>query len=102
MRTSNAAGFGRTAEKLSAALDALEATTEHLLGALARGEQVEALSGATPYLRLFGLAASGAYLARAALAGGEEARVVLCRFFAENLIDETSALKDRVVDGPTA
>jgi len=43
------------------------------------------------------------YLAKGALAntgdGGAEKRVALCRFMAENLLAETSALKDRVVSG---
>ena len=59
----------------------------------------DALAGATPYLRLFALAAGGAYLARGALAGGEPARTALLRFFAENLIGECAALRDRVENG---
>ncbi|RUW43967.1 acyl-CoA dehydrogenase C-terminal domain-containing protein, partial [Mesorhizobium sp. M8A.F.Ca.ET.021.01.1.1] len=55
------------------------------------------LAGATPYLRLISLAAGGAYLARGALA--DQGRIALCRFFAENLIGEAGALKDRVIDG---
>ena len=99
LRNSNAEGFGRTAEKVSAALDDLQAATDHMLAALAAGRTDEALAGATPYLRLFSLAAGGAYHIRGALAGQDKARVSLARFFAENLVDEAAALKNRVVEG---
>ncbi len=64
---------------------------------LSAGETDKALAGATPYLRLFALAAGGAYLARAALADGSARRIALCRFFAENLAGETGALRDQVM-----
>ncbi|MBW7947591.1 MAG: acyl-CoA dehydrogenase C-terminal domain-containing protein, partial [Sphingomonadaceae bacterium] len=99
LRNSNAEGFGRAADKVSAALDDLRAATDHLLAALGDGRTGEALAGATPYLRLFSLAAGGAYLIRGALAGEDKARVALARFFAENLIDETAALRNRVIEG---
>ncbi len=99
LRNSNAEGFGRTAEKVSAALDDLQSATDYLLAALGSGRTEEALAGATPYLRLFSLAAGGAYHIRGALAGQDKAHVALARFFAENLIDEAAALKNRVVDG---
>jgi acyl-CoA dehydrogenase len=99
LRKSNVEGFGRTAEKCEAALDALEEATLYLQAASADGRQQEALAGATPYLRLFGLAAGGAYLVRGALAGEDRARIALARFFAENLVDEATALKLRVVEG---
>jgi acyl-CoA dehydrogenase len=99
LRTSNADGFGRTAEKCAAALGALEEATDFLMKAQADGRTEEALAGATPYLRLFALAAGGAYLVRGALAGRDASRIALARFFAENLIDEAAALKQRVVEG---
>ncbi|WP_421929121.1 acyl-CoA dehydrogenase [Neoaquamicrobium sediminum] len=99
LRKSNADGFGATAERCDAALDDLAEATDFLQRALADGRQEEALAGATPYLRLFALAAGGAYLVRGALAGEDKARVVLARFFAENLVDEASALKRRVIAG---
>ena len=46
----------------------VQETSEHLLGLLRAGKTAEALAGAAPYLRQFGLAAGGAYLAKAALA----------------------------------
>jgi acyl-CoA dehydrogenase len=99
LRKSNAEGFGATAERCDAALADLAEATDFLQRALADGRQEEALAGATPYLRLFALAAGGAYLVRGALAGEDKARVALARFFAENLVDEASALKRRVIDG---
>ncbi|MBX9464475.1 MAG: acyl-CoA dehydrogenase [Aquamicrobium sp.] len=99
LRKSNADGFGATAERCDAALNDLAEATDFLQRALADGRQEEALAGATPYLRLFALAAGGGYLVRGALAGEDNARVALARFFAENLVDEASALKWRVIAG---
>ena len=99
LRKSNLDGLGQSAVKLDAALDALTEATRHLQGRLEAGEIGEALAGATPYLRLFAVAAGGAYLALGALAEGEPQRAALCRFFAENFSGECIALKDRVIDG---
>ncbi|WP_137132342.1 acyl-CoA dehydrogenase [Rhizobium sp. FY34] len=102
VRSSNLDGFGHTADRLSASLTDLEETTEWLLVQLSSGNMTAALSGATPYQRLFGLALTGAYLAKGALADeehGRDQRLALCRFAAENLIAETGALKDRVIHG---
>jgi acyl-CoA dehydrogenase len=97
VRTSNLGGFGRTADVLDEALDDLTQATRFLQGLLADGRSDEALAGATPYLRLISLAAGGAYLARGALA--DQSRAALCRFFAENLLGEARALKERVTGG---
>jgi alkylation response protein AidB-like acyl-CoA dehydrogenase len=99
LRQSNLPGLGRSADRLAEALDAVQEATCFLLAAQGKGRQQEALAGATPYLRLFGLAAGGVYLAKAALADGKDPRIALCRFFAENLIGETAALKNRVIGG---
>ena len=99
LAASNADGFGNAAQKCGQALDDLETTTDFLLKALANGRQGDALAGATPFLRLFALAAGGAYLARGALTGLDPARIALARFFAENLIGETAAVKQRVIEG---
>jgi alkylation response protein AidB-like acyl-CoA dehydrogenase len=96
---SNRDSFGRTALLLEQALDSLTNATRHLQGRLADGRTDDALAGATPYLRLFALTAGAAYLARGALADGGEERTALSRFFAENLLGETRALKDRVTGG---
>ncbi|PDS77765.1 acyl-CoA dehydrogenase [Rhizobium sp. L43] len=103
VRGSNLNGFGETAVRLDAAITDLEQATDWLLKTLAEEKTAEALSGATPYQRLFGLVLTGCYLAKGALAGAAdgagEGRIALCRFAAENLLAETAALRDRVVNG---
>lgn len=103
VRAANDTAFGDTADRLEASLWDLEAATAWLGTALTEGRQAEALAGATPYQRLFGLVLTGAYLAKGALAqpgdGRNDERIALCRFAAENLLAETAALKDRVVTG---
>jgi hypothetical protein len=94
--------------RLSAALDDLEATTNWLLAQLESGDIGAALAGATAYLRLLGLAAGGAYLAKGALASLAEAdpgaalRIATARFFAEQLLPETSALRVTISEGAGA
>jgi hypothetical protein len=103
VRGSNIDGFGMTADRLEASLVDLQEATDWLLASLAEGKLAQALSGATAYQRLFGLALTGCYLAKGGLArtadGAAEGRVALCRFAAENLLSETAALKDRIVNG---
>ncbi|MBB4288699.1 acyl-CoA dehydrogenase [Rhizobium leguminosarum] len=103
VRGSNLDGFGETAARLDTAIGDLEQATDWLLKTLAEEKAAEALSGATPYQRLFGLVLTGCYLAKGALAeaadGAGEGRIALCRFAAENLLAETAALRDRVVNG---
>ncbi|PCD69797.1 acyl-CoA dehydrogenase [Rhizobium phaseoli] len=100
---SNFDGFGETAARLAVAIADLDAATAWLLAVLADDKAAEALAGATPYQRLFGLVLTGCYLAKGALAesgdGKDEGRIALCRFAAENLLAETAALRDRVVNG---
>ncbi|MBZ9674185.1 acyl-CoA dehydrogenase [Mesorhizobium sp. ES1-1] len=97
LRTSNLEGFGRTADVLDEAFADLTLATRFLQKLAAEGRTDEALAGATPYLRLMSLAAGAAYLARGGLA--DRGRIALCRFFAENLLGEARALRERVVDG---
>jgi alkylation response protein AidB-like acyl-CoA dehydrogenase len=103
VRASNRDGFGRTADKLSDSIADLEETTDWMLRTVGEGRMVEALSGATPYQRLFGLVLTGSYLAKGGLArsgdGHDATRIALARFAAENLISETAALKDRIING---
>jgi hypothetical protein len=107
-RAENRPDFGRMGARLAGALDDLEATSEHLLARLQAGRSREVLAGATPYLRLFGLAAGAAFLARGALAsrpdGSPEAaqRIATARFFAEQLAPETAALRLAVTEGAEA
>ena len=60
VRASNDPGFGETAARLEASLADLDVATDWLGTTLAEGRLAEALAGATPYQRLFGLALTGA------------------------------------------
>ncbi len=107
-RAENRPDFGRMGARLSAALDDLEATSDHLLGLLEEGRTAEALAGATPYLRLFSLAAGCSYLARGALAARQQAAphaphaIATARFFAEHLAPETASLRLAITEGAEA
>jgi acyl-CoA dehydrogenase len=95
--------LGTTGARLRDAVDALERSTGWLLGR-AHNDIDAALAGATPYLRLFGLASGGALLADEALAAqraGAEAssRIAIARFFAENLAVAAPGLERCVVEG---
>ncbi len=106
---SNVAGFGQAAARLGEAVDALEASTAHLLAAL-KSDPADAQAGATPYARLFGLALGGTSLAEKALKarGAETAETVraeaigLARFFAENLATAAPGLSASVTSGGQA
>ena len=99
VRASNEPDFGETASRLDAALADLEEATGWMQERLAADDKAAWLAGATPYLRLFSLAAGGCYLGKSALAGMDPARIALARFMAENLLAETAALSDRVRRG---
>jgi hypothetical protein len=95
-------------ERLGAAVAALTEASRWLGGALVKNPQA-ALAGAQPYLRLFGLAAGGVYLARGALAvsrdanaGAANPRIVIARYFAEQLAAAAPGLKDTIVTGADA
>ncbi len=98
------AEFGRMGERLGAAVAALAEASRWMGGALQKSPDA-ALAGAQPYLRLFGLAAGGIYLARGALAvvreGGTDSagRVAIARFFAENLATAAPGLADTITTG---
>ena len=102
--------FGQMAARLRAGIEALDRATTFQLAALTSNRPEAALAGATPYLRLFGLALGGACHARAALAsaaalkGGETdpahtARIALARFYAENLLTAAPGLEETVIGG---
>ena len=101
VKASNAPAFGETASRLAEAIDGLERATKWLL---AQSGSQEALAGSTPYLRLFGNAAGGCMLADQALAALRESgdgagRVVLARFFAENIAVQANGLERNVTEG---
>ncbi len=95
--------LGWTGTRLADAADSLERATQWLLGR-AHNDLDAALAGATPYLRLFALAAGGALLAEEALAarrleGADAAgRAAIARFFAENLVVNAGALERTVIE----
>ncbi len=107
-RGANREDFGQLGMRVAASLDDLEGASSHLLALLQAGKMAEALAGAAPYLRLFGLAVGGAYLAKGALAARDDStahgklRIATARFMAERLIPETAALKGAVIDGAEA
>jgi len=94
--------MGAMGARLSEAVDSLERTTAWLMGQLDPAPEA-ALAGATPYLRLFALAAGGCALATDALAaradGNGAAPVSLARFFAENIAVLAPSLERTVVEG---
>ncbi|HWL31818.1 MAG TPA: acyl-CoA dehydrogenase [Xanthobacteraceae bacterium] len=104
VQATNDPAFGRAGARLADALDSLERATAWLL-ARTESEPQSALAGATPYLRLFGIAAGGCLIANEALAAkqtgdGEPAsRIALARFFAENIAVEAQGLERTVTEG---
>lgn len=107
VRESNLPAFGSTAERLNEAVEALSEATEWMLETLPNSRD-HAYAGATPYLRLFGLASGGAYLANGALAasrkdaGTASEQIAIARFFAEHCAVEASGLARTVVSGADA
>ena len=99
VRGANHEGFGDTAQLLDTAINDVEEATDWMLERLSSGEMEQVLAGATPYLRQFGLAAGGCYLAKAGLADQDDTRAGLARFFAENFAAECAALKTTVTRG---
>ncbi|HYH20800.1 MAG TPA: acyl-CoA dehydrogenase [Azospirillum sp.] len=104
----DASAFGAMAPRLTEALDALDLATDWLLAAGRDAE--ETLAAATPYMRLFGLAAGGVLLAKGALAAldllreGQEApalrgRIATARFYAEDLATAAPGLARTVMEG---
>jgi acyl-CoA dehydrogenase len=99
----NDPGFGWTAVRLGDAVESLARVTAWLIGQLDK-EPETALAGATPYLRLFGLASGGCLLAKQALSvkrSGEDSAAALgsARFFAEHLAVTAGALERTVMEG---
>jgi alkylation response protein AidB-like acyl-CoA dehydrogenase len=104
VKASNQPAFGKMGERLGEAVQALRDATQWM------GEQIQsnpeaALAGATPYLRLFGLAAGGVYLAKGALLAARENggamsdHVSLARFFAETQVPVAGGLAMSITQG---
>ena len=96
IRASNLPAFEGVAGQLDAAIADLETATAYMRSAMSEDRQTDALTGATPYLRLFGLTATVAMLARGALTDQDApeaaGRAALARFAAANLAPETKGL----------
>ena len=109
VEASNDPAFGTTAEKLRDAVASVERTSKWLLEKIATAP-LEALAGATPYLRLFSTTLGGCMLASEALAArgsdvvqGDAGRyVTLARFFAENVTVQSGAFERTIMDSATA
>ena len=106
LRGSNAADLTDMAEPLGEAVQSLSRATEYMLATLGSAP-ADALAGATPYLRLFGLARGGTLLAEIALAAHaadandpvQAARIATARFFARNLAPGASGLEPANTEG---
>ena len=105
----NEPGVARAGAILVEAVASLERATDWMLKT-APGSPADALAGATPYLRLYGVAAGGAYLAQAALGarrdieagsrGGAGRRAIEdCRFFIDTMSVAASGLESSIVEG---
>jgi hypothetical protein len=103
VNATNDPALGWSGVRLKDALDSLHRATRWMIARVAKDTN-EALAGATPYLRLFGLTAGGCLLAQQALAALRQntdaaPRVALARFFAENLAVQAGGLERTVVEG---
>lgn len=76
---------------LDDALDTLDKATDYMLANL-KSSPNDCLAGATPYLRLFGTAAGGHYLTRAAMGNGAAARREIAQFYAANILPAVHGL----------
>jgi alkylation response protein AidB-like acyl-CoA dehydrogenase len=103
LEASNNPAFGWAPTRLAEAVESLGRATEWLLGRVAKDADA-ALAGATPYLRLFGLATGGCLLAQQALGAARDGadaapHTALARFFAENFAVQAGSLERTVIDG---
>jgi alkylation response protein AidB-like acyl-CoA dehydrogenase len=105
VQTRNDPTFGATGARLSEAVESLDRATQWLRTQVDNQPEA-ALAGATPYLRLFGIAAGGCMLAREALAAIRFAdgavaspRVAIARFFAENIATQANGLERAIIEG---
>jgi hypothetical protein len=103
VRASGRDDLGSTGTRLESAVAALRRATDFIVTAEAAARTTDVLAGATAYLRLFALAASGVLLAKGALAApAQNGHAALARYFSETLVDETAALCSTVTEGAAA
>jgi acyl-CoA dehydrogenase len=103
VKATNDPALGSSGARLHDAVDSLTRATRWMLAHIDKDTN-EALAGATPYLRLFGLAAGGCLLAQQALAAlrlntDAGPRIALARFFAENFAVQAGALERTIAEG---
>jgi 3-(methylsulfanyl)propanoyl-CoA dehydrogenase len=103
VNATNDPALGWSGLRLEEALASLTRATQWMLTNLEKDIN-QALAGATPYLRLFSIAAGGCLLAQQALAAlrlNAEAgsRSALARFFAENIAVQAGSLERTIVEG---
>jgi acyl-CoA dehydrogenase len=87
----NTSEYGATLARFSESLDAFKEATRHILS-----HPEQALAGATPYTKLFGLTAGASALIEEAMMGGD---IALARFMAEHLLPQTSGLSLEITAG---
>ena len=102
VEASNDPAFGWTAVRLDDAVESLSRATTWLIARLPK-EPDAALAGASPYLRLFGIATGGCLLAKEALAAirlgvGAAGPLAVARFLAENFAVQAGGLERTVVE----
>ncbi|MFK7901967.1 MAG: acyl-CoA dehydrogenase C-terminal domain-containing protein, partial [Nitratireductor sp.] len=93
--------------QLIEALSLVEETGEWLLLKIKAGEFEEALSGATPFLQLMGLAIGAVYLAKLGAykkTSNQDEQAIneqlnLASYFAQNHLPECAALKNTILHG---
>ncbi|MGQ0752217.1 MAG: acyl-CoA dehydrogenase [Betaproteobacteria bacterium] len=104
------AGLASMRENFTSALDGLESATRWLVETYARDPRAAA-AVSVPYLKLFGIVAGGAMMARAALIAQEkckdadsgdafyQAKLATARFYADHLLPQSPALARQITHG---
>lgn len=99
VRATNNPGFGNAAELLSIALTDLREASGWMLEQLSAGNNQAVLAGATPYQTMFGLTAGAVGLAKSGLGEDANSAREIARYFAENLLPQSAALKTSAMEG---
>jgi len=102
VQASNRAPINTMAAGLKRGLADLRSATDYLLEQIKQGQKDVALCGATPYLRLFGVAAGATYLAQSAMnsdATPTTDRAAVAGFMVGNLLNETTSLRASIEQG---
>lgn len=96
-------GFSKSADELDRAVDGLAETSAHLGAKLASGEYVDAMAGATPFMRMWGTVMGGYYLAKSAIAANPtdnsdffSSKQTVARFYCEQILPTANGLAGSV------